>query len=98
MEHPQVEPSWRDLAACIGLDHNLFFPKRGQSTRKAKGVCEDCRVREECLEDAIVRKEIAGIRGGKSKRERDSIARQRKVETNDEPRLYNGNRVRGFTL
>ena len=75
--HARIEPSWRDLAFCLGLDHDLFFPKRGESTRISKGICESCVVKDECLEDAIVRKEIAGIRGGKSKRERDALARER---------------------
>ena len=74
---PIINPPWRDLALCIGLDHDMFFPHRGESTKKSKGICAKCPVSDQCLDDAIARKEIAGIRGGKSKRERDIIARER---------------------
>ena len=73
--------SWRDFAECIGLDHDMFFPNRGESTKAAKAVCESCYVIAECLEDAIVGREIAGIRGGKSMRERRQIIRARKEAT-----------------
>ena len=73
-----VDPPWRDLASCIGLPHDMFFPHRGESTRKAKAICATCAVSDACLDDAIERKEIAGIRGGKSKRERDAIAKERR--------------------
>lgn len=88
-EHEQAEPSWRDQAFCLGLDHDMFFPKRGESTKVSKGICASCLVIDECLEDAIRRKEIAGIRGGKSKRERDVIMKQRGLKPVREPRLYN---------
>lgn len=94
MDHQRTDQSWRDSVFCLGLDHNLFFPKRGESTRVSKGICESCIVKDECLEDAIMRKEIAGIRGGKSKRERDKIAKERNMKPGPEPRLYAGNRMK----
>jgi len=27
---------WQDLANCLGVDPDLFFPERGASTREAK--------------------------------------------------------------
>ena len=97
MEHPQGESEWRGQAFCLGLDHDMFFPKRGESTKISKGVCGSCEVQEQCLEDAILRKEIAGIRGGKSKRERDVIAKQRGIKPVTEQRLYNGTHAKGFS-
>jgi len=78
-QETQLPPntSWRDFAECVGLDHNMFFPHRGQSTKAAKAICESCYVSDECLEDAIKRREPAGIRGGKSTRERQAIIKQR---------------------
>jgi len=96
MEHSQTDPGWRDKAYCRGLDHNMFFPKRGESTKISKGICGSCDVREECLEDAIMRKEIAGIRGGKSKRERDKIAKENGMKPVREPNHYNRNHSKGF--
>ena len=69
--------TWRDFAECSGLDHNMFFPQRGQSTREAKAICDSCYVQEQCLEDAIELREPAGIRGMKSTRERQAIIKQR---------------------
>lgn len=76
--HEKVDFEWRLYAACIGMPHERFFPKRGQSTREAKAVCADCVVKDECLMDAIVRREPAGIRGGLSTRERQVLIREQR--------------------
>ena len=71
------EKSWQDLANCLGVDPDLFFPERGASTREAKDVCRGCVVREDCLEYALQNGEKFGIWGGMSERERRRIRRQR---------------------
>src|SRR6476469_2154188 len=68
---------WQDLANCLGVDPDLFFPERGASTREAKEVCRGCVVRGECLEYALANGEKFGIWGGMSERERRRIRRQR---------------------
>ncbi len=68
---------WQDLANCLGVDPDLFFPERGASTREAKEVCKGCVVREDCLEYALANGEKFGIWGGLSERERRRIRRQR---------------------
>ena len=68
---------WQDLANCLGVDADLFFPERGASTREAKEVCRGCVVREDCLEFAIANGEKFGIWGGLSERERRRIRRER---------------------
>src|SRR5499427_8098019 len=68
---------WQDLANCLGVDPDLFFPERGASTREAKEVCRGCVVRQECLEYALANGEKFGIWGGLSERERRRIRRQR---------------------
>jgi WhiB family redox-sensing transcriptional regulator len=76
----RIEPedsSWQDLANCLGVDPDLFFPERGASTREAKEVCRGCVVREACLEYALANGEKFGIWGGLSERERRRIRRQR---------------------
>ena len=69
--------TWQDLANCLGVDPDLFFPERGASTREAKEVCRGCVVREDCLEYALANGEKFGIWGGLSERERRRIRRQR---------------------
>jgi len=70
-------PTWQDLANCLGVDPDLFFPERGASTREAKEVCRGCVVRGDCLEYALTHGEKFGIWGGMSERERRRIRRQR---------------------
>ena len=71
------DKSWQDMANCLGVDPDLFFPERGASTREAKEVCKGCVVRDDCLEYALAKGEKFGIWGGMSERERRRIRRQR---------------------
>lgn len=71
------ERSWQAQANCMGVDPDLFFPERGESTREAKEVCRGCVVREDCLEYALANSEKFGIWGGLSERERRRLRRQR---------------------
>ncbi len=74
------DPGWRADGACNGVDPDLFFPERGDSTREAKEVCKSCVVREDCLEFALAAGEKFGIWGGKSERERRGLRRARKAQ------------------
>jgi WhiB family transcriptional regulator, redox-sensing transcriptional regulator len=67
------------LANCTGVDPELFFPLRGESTAPAKAACRGCVVREECLEYALANGEKFGIWGGMSERERRRLRRDRKA-------------------
>ena len=71
------ERPWQEMANCLGVDPDLFFPERGASTREAKDVCRGCVVRVDCLEYALANGEKFGIWGGMSERERRRIRRQR---------------------
>lgn len=71
---------WQLRSNCLGVDPDLFFPERGESTREAKEVCKGCTVREECLEYALSNGEKFGIWGGLSERERRRIRRQRRKD------------------
>lgn len=66
---------WQDDAACKGMDPDLFFTERGDSTSDPKAVCATCSVTAECLEDGLW--ERFGIWGGLSERERRKIRRSR---------------------
>lgn len=79
---------WQDLAACAGMDTDLFFPRENiggslagrsitgerERANTAKRVCADCPVRLECLEFAIDH-DCTGIWGGMDVRERGRYAR-----------------------
>ena len=60
---------WRALAACRGMDPDVFFPgKGGYGAREAKSICCLCPVKAECLELGL--REELGVWGGTSVRER----------------------------
>lgn len=75
-------PIWRQHGECNGLggDGALFFPGRGQKDKvaKAKTICADCGVREDCLEYALDNKVKSGVWGGLTEAERNRILQQRK--------------------
>jgi WhiB family redox-sensing transcriptional regulator len=68
---------WLARAACRGMDPELFFPDRGESTEPAKAVCAACPVRAECLDYALTNGERFGVWGGASERERRALRRDR---------------------
>jgi WhiB family redox-sensing transcriptional regulator len=80
----QIDQDWIARGACNGMTEThgaervskLFFPTRGEGTRRAKEICAGCEVREECLEFALVSGERFGVWGGKSERERRPMRRQ----------------------
>jgi hypothetical protein len=61
---------WRQLAACHGVDLDVFFPVRGETAGPARQVCAACPVREPCLEYALSNRITHGIWGGLTERER----------------------------
>lgn len=67
-------PAWFAEAACAGLDIDLFFPERGETTSAAKAVCAGCPVRDECREFGM--RERFGVWGGASERERKTLRRE----------------------
>ena len=70
-----IEDDWRNLALCQQTDPEAFFPEKGGSTREAKKVCGRCEVRAECLELALENRELHGVWGGMSDRERRRLLR-----------------------
>lgn len=46
-------PDWRDLAACRGIDPNVFFVEQHEDHRPALVVCRACPVRLECAADSL---------------------------------------------
>lgn len=77
---PSVEDmaSWRDRAACRGLDPDQFFPDEGDhlGIERAKQTCASCPVAWECLSYAIWSNQTEGIWGGTTRGERRKYRRQ----------------------
>ncbi|MGH9303261.1 MAG: WhiB family transcriptional regulator [Acidimicrobiales bacterium] len=73
-----MNAKWRQRAACRGLDPDIFYPVSDDDAGQAKAVCDECPVREACLEHALAVREREGIWGGRTERERRRILRQRR--------------------
>jgi WhiB family redox-sensing transcriptional regulator len=69
---------WVKHAACKDMSSNVFFSQRGESTEPAKQVCENCPVKEPCLDYALANNETIGVWGGMSRRQRRIEAQRRK--------------------
>lgn len=71
---------WRDRAACLTEDPELFFPvgpdrRNERQIELAKQVCARCLVQEQCLEFAL-RTNQEGIWGGLTEEERKAMKRR----------------------
>jgi hypothetical protein len=71
---------WRDTAACLNENPELFFPKGHDGPwlliiEEAKAVCRRCPVVEACLAYATEHKVEQGIYGGLTEPERRSLRR-----------------------
>jgi WhiB family redox-sensing transcriptional regulator len=73
-----MNASWRNRAACRGIDPDIFFPVTDEDAEPAKAICDVCPVREACLEFALAAREREGVWGGATERERRRIVRQRR--------------------
>lgn len=65
--------TFREYAACKGIDPNLFHPERGQSEVPAKKICMTCPVRAQCLQYALDGNELFGVWGATSRRQRQKL-------------------------
>lgn len=73
---------WRQKAACIDEDPELFFPigttgPALEQLERAKAVCRRCDVVDQCLEWALETNQDAGVWGGMSEDERRALRRNR---------------------
>src|SRR6478736_3887197 len=72
---------WRDRAACLDADPELFFPigNTGPAIlqiEEAKAVCRTCPVIDTCLKWALETGQDAGVWGGLSEDERRALKRR----------------------
>ncbi len=76
---------WWQAAACREVDPELFFPvaTRGPAADeadRAKAVCFACEVRRECLQYALVTRQLHGIWGGTTEGERHLQPRRGRLD------------------
>ncbi|MGD0875480.1 MAG: WhiB family transcriptional regulator [Acidimicrobiales bacterium] len=71
-----MKASWRQRAACRGVDPDIFYPVSDDDSEEAKAVCASCSVRQACLEYSLAAREREGVWGGLTERERRRIVRQ----------------------
>lgn len=73
--------TWRKDAICRDTDPDLFFPVGTTGFAlvqidRAKQVCGECPVSEDCLQYAVETNQDSGIWGGTSEEERRQIRRR----------------------
>lgn len=78
---PDIADDWRNSAACLEHDYELFFPigegaEAQKQTREATAVCGGCPVREACLDWALENVIEFGVWGGLSEKTRRSMRRR----------------------
>ena len=71
-----MKASWRQRAACRGVDPDIFYPVSDDDSGEAKALCASCSVRQACLEYSLAAREREGVWGGLTERERRRIVRQ----------------------
>lgn len=71
------------LAACRGMDPNVFFPPIGRPSTlfisEARTVCARCICAKACLDYALANREEFGIWGGLTPEERQEITESRQA-------------------
>ena len=91
-------PTWMTQATCRAIaskdpsdpeyvDPDYFYPESDdpehkRKIREARAICGICPVAEQCIEYALRNREIYGIWGAKTRRQRDRIRRERIGQAN----------------
>jgi WhiB family redox-sensing transcriptional regulator len=76
------DPRWRDQARCAESDPEAFFPAPGEVPHAALRICAGCPVRNDCLTDALTRRDNAfGVLGGLTANQRRKLLRARDANT-----------------
>jgi len=89
------ELEWQSEGLCKDLPTGIFFPGQGETVNKmAIDACEECPVKEQCLDHAL-RHEGYGYWGGTTEKERQRIRKVRKIRLKN-PSTGMGNIGVGF--
>ena len=71
--------AWMAAGNCRNYPPAVFFPSDGVGVDRARKICADCPVAEQCLEYALEQRIEHGVWGGCSERERRRILKRRRV-------------------
>ncbi len=69
-----AELDWSAQARCANLDPDALYV-RGSAQREVRQICYSCKVRMQCLADALNTRNVYGVWGGLTERERRAILR-----------------------
>jgi WhiB family redox-sensing transcriptional regulator len=76
-----VTRSWRSRAACVGVPIEVFFPPgNSKSLRRARALCAQCPVVDDCLEWMLGFEEQHGFAAGRTSWERLRLLRATRHE------------------
>lgn len=64
IHHQQNRDAWRNLAACLGADPDLFYSFDTAEQDQAREICRACHVRQTCLTAANAEEHGTGARWG----------------------------------
>jgi WhiB family redox-sensing transcriptional regulator len=67
---------WRERAVCKG-ETDAFFSRSHQSLARARALCCECPVRDECLDAALADPGLEGLWGGTIEAERRRLRKSR---------------------
>lgn len=78
LNHVRETVNWRSVAACRGMQVALFYPESSDDAgyEAARQICESCSVRTDCLAEAVGNREVDGMWGGATPKERRRLRRR----------------------
>ena len=76
---PETTQPWMADGLCRDHAPGMFFPSDGVGVDKARRICGECPVKEQCREYALTYRIEHGVWGGTSERERRRILRDRRL-------------------
>lgn len=73
------DEDWKQYAGCRGYPNpHIFYSEWSYEQELAKRICRGCSVKDECLQYALLHREVFGIWGGETERSRRRIIRLRR--------------------
>lgn len=75
------DPHWRNKAACLGKDVNMFVAPKGRNDliQQALGICDGCDVKRQCLNYFLTNvsyEDDHGTVGGLTEKDRKALRRR----------------------